>query len=172
MNRREVSFSKILLATLPILVSMGRLSEALPLIFFIVLSFWGTALLFRLAAPLFPESIKEFSMVLTVASLTQYGFDHFTISPLAGVSILLLLAWGKTRGNRSYGLQGFSEWTQVMAGRGFFFLWAASLLASFQEFLGHQCGLGMFTHPAGAILLLAVMGFAWTQTVKVPLRRA
>jgi hypothetical protein len=161
-------FSKIILAVLPVLVSMGTLQNALVIGSLVSLCLWGTVIFFMGTRKWFPLKLWPLGILLWMAAVAQIGYYLFHLAPLWVVSLFLLLpeewvssGWRfrKRRMPGSSGSRGRFAMGIFWCGVGFLLLTA--YLGISQEILGKSYQIWSFRGPVGTFLLLALAAAVW-----------
>jgi hypothetical protein len=113
--------------------------------------FWGTAVFFRAASPLFPERLRDPAWVLWTAAWTQAGVYAAGLSPFCALAAFLLRGSPLVKPS-----EGDTFW------RGLAFWMLAAFLGLGREILGRGLGLRFFLHPAGLLFLFLPALFAFS----------
>lgn len=141
---------KIFLAVLPLLSFVLGFRQAFWLGFLTALHVWFAALFFKITAPLYPERLKKWALLLWIGAAAQIGFYLWNLPPLWAASLYLLFPQEVFQRCPEKELHKKIFWL----GAGF---WMVVLCLGIRgEILERKLSMSFFEHPAG---LLMALGF-------------
>lgn len=143
--------AKIILALLPLTTPAFSFDELLIASEFTALAVFGAASFFSLTAPLFPKKLLSFALILLVGTIFQVTHYFTQVSPLWIASFFFLFDWNDVDANR------LGQKPSPLLIRLGLFMGSILLIGLVKQILANQMGLSIFTQPAGAAALLAVL---------------
>jgi hypothetical protein len=161
MKEKEISFRKITVALLPVLLESLHFRHAFFLGAVTSFSLWGAVLFFHGTRLLFPERLLRTAFLLWLAAFAQIGWYLLDLRPFWMAS-LGLLGSDFILEERTKGIE-----IKVILWEGIGFWGMLAYLGLFQEYLGRQWSLGLFDQPVGSFLLLMLASLFWKRQPEV-----
>ncbi len=164
--KEKYPFLRIIAAALPLMPYTGRFQETLFLGGVTCLALWALALFFKITWMLFPAGLRRTAVILALLAAVMAGYYLGGFPPMAGVSLYLLLP----RDTEEKML--WPNFIRRWAGHGLGFWILMAVIGLCQELFGHMLGIGLFSQPAGILLMMALAAIVWQSRPSVPAKEA